>query len=158
MTSSVIVRKFHHHLSRNSMEELIQNIDKLMEKASTNKSLENLDLMAKVIVGLASYMYTLSNYIAEADREEATLEEHLKFTREGIIKEVIEGKRGEKKTEAYAKALARIETQSESEDYLKARYNSRMLNLKRMSVNTFIDTVRSRLSQKKQEISQIEVV
>lgn len=140
------------------MDELIKSIDQLMEKASTNQALDNLDLMAKVIVGLASYMYTLSSYIAEADKEEATLEEHLKYTREGIIKEVVEGKRGEKKTEAYAKALARTETQDEADNYLKARYTSRLLNLKRMSVNTFIDTVRSRLSQKKQEISQIEVV
>ena len=139
------------------MNDLIKNIDQLMEKASTNQALENLDLMSKVIVGLASYMYTLGNHIAQADRDEATQEELLKYTRECIIKEVVEGKRGDKKTEAYAKALAREETQELAEQYIKARYNAKLLGLKRMSVNTFIDTVRSRLSQKKQEINQVEV-
>lgn len=139
------------------LNELVKEIDELMAKCQNNAALENPDLMSKVIVALASQLYTLSYYIAQSDRDEATQEELMKYTREVIIKEVIEGKRGEKKTVAYAEAIAREETQDMHKDYIEARYQHKLLSLKRLSVNTFIDTVRSRLSQKKQEINNTEV-
>jgi hypothetical protein len=131
----------------NTPNEIVKRLDQFIAEGET----DNVEVLLKTIIGISACLYSLAIWIARAEREERVQEDLLKYTKEQIVKEVILGKRGEKKTVAYADALAREETLELNEAFVKARYNARLLNLKRQSANVFVDSARSQISAAKRE-------
>lgn len=127
------------------VSEVSEKISAMTKKIDSEAKWNDGNWLSKAAVSLASLNATLGEHIAGYEQDENTLEAHLKYTRESIIKEVVEGKRGDKKTEAYAKATARIDTQDIESDYIKARYVVRLLNIKRVDTNNLVTAIQSRL-------------
>ena len=131
-----------------NIKEIVSNLDRFVAEAES----DNVEVLIKSIIGISACLYSMSVYLAKAELEEHTQKDLLDFTKEQIIKEVVNGRRPKEKTTVdNAKAIATEETQEYLEAYNKARYNARVLNLKRLSANTFIDVARSKISQAKRE-------
>ena len=128
------------------VNEIIEEINRLVEKIDAEKKWDDGEYLSRVVVKLAVLNSNLGEKVAEAERKADTAEAKLKVKREQIKKDVMEGKKGDKTTAAFAESVRQIETDHENKKYLLLKYTARLFSIKRIDTNNLIDAIRSRLS------------
>lgn len=129
------------------MDDLITKIDSDIQAIARNWA--NPDGLSGIMLRLAKNNSYLGDLVTEAEAamDEAKHEyEHLLDTRAlGLMDD-------QKVSKTYAESKAKIEFKPDFENYLTAKKNYGLLKRKRDSLDTIIDTARSRLSLIKGDI------
>lgn len=140
------------------IKESITAINTLIEDLSTNSyKWSDGDWLSKKAMELAIHNSTLGSFVADYEKKDLVAEHTYKTAREKVKLEVMQGVNKDykdSKSATYADTVKQIATAEESLEYMKAHHTYRTLSYKRMSINSLIDAIRSRLSWIKSEMEK----
>lgn len=124
------------------LEEVLTEIDTLRDQVYEQKAWQNGEWLSQAIVKLSVLTGFLGSYVASAEHDADTLEAHYKVTRERRKLELI---KEEKTTATQAESQAYVDTEDELQTWNKAKYQHKMLSIKRTDSNNLVVACQSDL-------------
>lgn len=109
--------------------------------------LANLDQLSNIATRLSSYKIYLGEYVAELERAADLAEAKREQVREKAYRDA----RNDKATQADADNIKRLQGESATQEWIEAKYQYKTVANLWRDIDNLIDTIRSRLSYKKQE-------
>lgn len=134
-----------------SLVEVATKIDQIRDLVLQNKKWTDPDWLSQAVVKLATLNSFLGEHVAEAYYDAATHEAGYKTARERIKLEHL----SKGTTASEAESQKYVETELELENWNRAVYIHKVLQIKRADTSELIDTIRSRLSYMKIDREQI---
>jgi hypothetical protein len=117
-----------------------------------NSELNDPDALSISIAKLGIAYSVLGNELIECDDRVRQLETQLKFTQSSKIHELVKPKEGKGTPISLAEHIAKVETNNEILEYLKARKDRDLIAIKRSDIKLLVDSLRTRVSFIKGEV------
>lgn len=135
----------------NDLPEVVKTLNELANTLIEKSLWTDGEALSRALVKLAAYNIFMADFVAQAHLQEAQDKDLVSFETAKYIKDLTGGAEplAVNKAEVEAKADTRIKTLYEV--WRGSEHQYMMLNLKRMSVNSLIEAIRTRVATLRQE-------